>query len=500
MAHSSNIIKQVKIGNVTYDIHDAEAIHGSDLQSTLVGVMEFKGAQDDEAAIFDLTDSKKGHVWHATSEGTEWLCIKDLGGTADSTAWIELGNPLVDNHKHTVTVSGSNAASTVTGTVSVPKVTPTDIYTKATAAGTAVSLNTGSFMTGYTPTYAGLTTSSIAGVSGSTTASKVSSSSGKLVTTSLKGVSGTTSVINSVSAPTSSLGVASIAGVSGSTTASKATAGTAVAVAKAGTAVSIPNVTGNTSVKASKVSITNKSIPNVTSVGSASTWSFSVGTDGVLTISGSNSVAPTLGTAISASAVSETEVTATNTILGTAISVTPAVSNGNITPYTFTNVTVPKAATAINVATADEALSVVTGVTTGTATVATANSSATTVATGSVTSTGTGSSVITGVTANDIIVPKAATAITVVTGLSADETDNLVMTGGAASTGNAATSVKAITQPTITLAAGTSGTTGHFKTGQSVTVGSENKSIANGSAAAQTWTPGTITVSGPVAL
>ena len=58
----------------------------------------------------------------------------------------------------------------------------------------------------------------------------------------------------------------------------------------------VPNVTGNT----------NVSIPNVTSVGSASTWAFNMGTgddDETLIISGANSTAPTLGTALSASRV-----------------------------------------------------------------------------------------------------------------------------------------------------------------------------------------------------
>ncbi len=58
----------------------------------------------------------------------------------------------------------------------------------------------------------------------------------------------------------------------------------------------VPNVTGNTSV----------SIPNVTNAGSASTWSFTMGTGSnaeTLIISGANSVAPTLGTNLSASKV-----------------------------------------------------------------------------------------------------------------------------------------------------------------------------------------------------
>lgn len=58
----------------------------------------------------------------------------------------------------------------------------------------------------------------------------------------------------------------------------------------------VPNVTGNSDV----------SIPNVTSAGSASTWSFAMGTGNdaeTLIISGANGSAPTLGTALSASKV-----------------------------------------------------------------------------------------------------------------------------------------------------------------------------------------------------
>lgn len=58
----------------------------------------------------------------------------------------------------------------------------------------------------------------------------------------------------------------------------------------------VPNVTGNTDV----------TIPNVTSAGSASTWSFTMGTGAdaeTLIISGANGSAPTLGTSLSASKV-----------------------------------------------------------------------------------------------------------------------------------------------------------------------------------------------------
>ena len=58
----------------------------------------------------------------------------------------------------------------------------------------------------------------------------------------------------------------------------------------------VPNVTANT----------NVSIPNVTNVGTASTWAFAMGSGDnaeTLVISGTNSTTPTLGTALSASKV-----------------------------------------------------------------------------------------------------------------------------------------------------------------------------------------------------
>ena len=81
-------------------------------------------------------------------------------------------------------------------------------------------------------------------------------------------------------------------GASGSDTFVKSYPGTTSKLAT----TSIPNVTGNT----------NVSIPNVTSVGSASTWSFTMGTGTdaeTLIISGANSTTPSLGANLSASKV-----------------------------------------------------------------------------------------------------------------------------------------------------------------------------------------------------
>lgn len=93
----------------------------------------------------------------------------------------------------------------------------------------------------------------------------------------------------------------------------------------------VPNVTGNADV----------SIPNVTSVGSASTWGFAMGTGSdaeTLIISGANGTAPTLGTALSASKVT----------LGTAKTVATGATATNGTGDTIvTGVTVGESASAV---------------------------------------------------------------------------------------------------------------------------------------------------------
>ena len=243
--------------------------------------------------------------------------------------------------------------------LSVPKVTKTAKYAKIST--TAASSTSDTFV----KSYPGATS--------------------KMVVTSIAPAVDNASVVSGVTAPTGS-----VTGVSGSVTASKAAAGTAKEIAKAGTAVNVPNVTA---------------------AGSASTWSFTV-SEGILTIGGGNSTAPTLGTPIS---------------------ITPAVDNGEITPYTFTDVTVPKAATS--------ATTVVTSVSTSKTTVATAGE-AVDVATGALASTGTGASVMTGL--------------------------------GTASTAKALTGVTAI--KTATLAEGTS--TDGVLVGDTVSISSEDKTVS----------------------
>lgn len=404
--HGTNLIHTIKLGENNYEIHDAYAVHTladlADLGMDTSGVFVFKGTV---ASFNDLPTSgnKVGYVYHVTDTQSEYVWAAVDGGTSEG--WEEFGEHFVVNHIHDVTVTGTNAASAVTGTATVTGGNSTSNVTgtasvanapKVSASAKYAKVSTGN--DSFVKSYPGATS--------------------KMVTTPITPAGAATSVISSVTPSTGS-----ITGVSGSTTASKATKGTAVAVAKVGSAVSIPNVTGNTSVTASKV--TKKTVVTNAAV-----------SDGVLTISFGDSC-------------SVTDVTASNTTLGTAISVTPAVSNGNITPYTFTDVTVPKAATS--------ATTIVTGVSTDSADVATVGT-AVTVATGSLSSSGTGSSVMTGL--------------------------------------GTATTAKALTS--ASLAAGSSSDGIH--TGDDVTIETQTLSgTISGTAAAQTWTQNTGTISGTAA-
>ena len=108
----------------------------------------------------------------------------------------------------------------------------------------------------------------------------------------------------------------------------------------------VPNVTANT----------NVTIPNVTNAGSASTWSFAMGSGTnaeTLIISGANSTAPTLGTALSASKVT----------LGTAKTVATGAATADGTGATVvTNVTIGDSASAITALGAPTTSNCLTGV------------------------------------------------------------------------------------------------------------------------------------------
>lgn len=238
----------------------------------------------------------------------------------------------------------------------------------------------------------------------------------KLVTTSITPVGGTADVVKTVSDNTKKLATTSIPNVTGNTDVS-------VPNITANTSVSIPNVTGNT----------NVSIPNVTSAGSASTWTFQMGTGDAsetLIISGANSVAPTLGAALSASKVTLGDnLTATNTTLGTANTASKVTLGTAITAATGALTTTGTGADVmISTSTTPETVAL--------------SGTATTVATGGATTSGSGAVVVTDVT--------PAETVEAITALGTPSTTTVVGTS----------STFTNTQPTITLTANAASGTG----------------------------------------
>lgn len=456
MAHSTNIISSIKLPNgTTYEIHDAQAIHNVE-ELGLSAALVFKGTKNNDAAIFAITSAKVGDVWIATDTNTEYVCVTAVSGTANSSAWEKLGSThdaASTTHSHTVTVTGTNAASAVTGTVTVPTVSKTQKYMTASAAAPGVTPTTDSVL-------GANTTFTVSGGAATTTKIKATAS----------GVSvagdGTAAAITGFGTHTtdSALGTGATFKVSGgAATTSKMVTSTASKVSISNK--NIPNVTGNTEVKASKVSSSGSKTN-----GTAASWSASV-TNGVLSFDW------TANTPTSVTLPTFTEVTATNTTLGTAISAS-SVTASDVT-----------------------------------------------VATGSLSTSGTGSAVATGIGAISVAVDNADT-VSAITAL------------GAPTTANALTGVKVTSQPTVTIASGTTGdvtvatgvgaisvtasgdnvnaltgvavaapaitltnnatnVTGSVPVVSTVDIGTASASLQNGSAAAQKWTQASGTTGTP---
>ena len=441
-------------------------------------------------------------------------------GESGSRAWEKIGDTQidlsdvvtdVDLSKATDTVIGSDATFKITqptitlaedstnGNVSYVKggttkymaatasgtaVTPSTTNVKATASGTAVGANgTANAVTGYpnatTDTFVksvsaetgkNLVTTSIVPTNGTESVSKVTKTASKLVTTSITPTNGTESV-SKVTQTASKLVQTSIVPTNGTESVSKVTQTASKLVT-----TPVPNVTSNTPVTVSKISDNDSVTAN------KSTWTFTMGqTDAdkeTLIIGGGN------GSDVTATKTVYSDVTASNTTLGDAITAaTGAVaSNGGgssiVTSMTISDKTVAKAGSAVTVATGavsdtGTGSDVVTGMTISDKTVAKAGS-AVTVATGAVASTGTGSDIVTAVTISDKTVAKVGTAVTVATGETDEEgTGAAVVTGvtigssasaltglGTPTTAAALTGVKVTAQPTIALATGATAGTG----------------------------------------
>ena len=265
MAHSNNIISSIQLPNGgVYEIHDAHAIHSA-AELGISQVMNFKGTKATKAEL-PSSGNQAGDVWAVTEASAEYVWT--------GTDWEELG-PVRDiassNHTHAITsVAGHNTASAVTGSVTVPTVSKTSSKLSATASKPNISTGTDSVL-------------------GADTIFTVS------------GGEETKRYINPSISPVAVAGNGSEKAVSGYNNVSKQSVVTELNSTKINnpsvTPVSIPNVTGNTSATATKIS----------SYGALPTWSASV-SDGVLSFSFNQGALAT-----------GDDVTATNTVLGTAI-------------------------------------------------------------------------------------------------------------------------------------------------------------------------------------
>lgn len=447
-AHSENIISSIQLPGVAtpYQIHDANAIHSAE-ELGLGSALVFKGTKKTDAEILAIADAHIGDVWLSTGTNAEYVCTKELS-EADATAWEKLGDvhdAASSKHTHTVTVTGTNAASAVNGTVTVPTVSKTKEYMTATATAGTVKTNTDAVL-------GANTTFNVSGGTATTTKIKATASGAAVAG------DGTAAAITGLGTPSTSgaLGEAATFKVSGGgATTNKMVTSTASKVTV--TNKNIPNVTDNTTVKASHL----KSSGSKTA-GTAASWSAKV-TNGVL------SFAWTANTPTAVTLPTFDEVTATNTTLGTAISAS-SVSASDVT-----------------------------------------------VATGALSAQGTGSAVATGVNAITVTVDDADT-VTAITGLGTPTTAN-VLTGvkvtaqptikiasGATGDVTVATGVSAIGiapaaddnvtaltgvtvgAPTVTLTNNKTSVTGAVPVVSEVTIGSTSASLQNGSAAAQKWT------------
>lgn len=388
----------------TTDKQNTNTVTGSVTIPTISSTKKYLGASASQPTVthsVKSTDIVLGESTTFTVGTTPKYLSASASGTtvgANGTASVVTGyaSPATSSFVKAVTSESAEVVgsiSTGTGSAVTGLETPTDTFIKSypgatssaiTGLGTpstgafitglddenppttdtfvkSVSTTSGNFVTSVTPTNSKLVTTSVTGVSGSTTASKVTSTTKKLVTTTITPAIPATA-IGSVSASTSKLDTISvIPAVSNGTAIKTVTAPTGSVIGVQSTTTTASKATAGTA----KTFLTGvESIKIDTSTLS----------DGILTF-----------------------VAATHT-------------TDSITPYTFSNVTVPIKATASS--------TFVTGVSTTTTDVAKAGT-AVSVADGTLSSSGSGSSVATGVTTTPANVAAVGEAVTVATGESA---------------------------------------------------------------------------------
>ena len=137
MAHTdmTKLIYQIQLPNgELYEIHDAEAIHElADLG--LQGYLVFRGTVANFAAL--PAGAVAGDVYHVIDEDQEYIWVDAVEG-GEAAHWEAFCNHILLDHTHnfeaTVSVSGTNEASAVSGTATV---TGANAASAVSASGTA---------------------------------------------------------------------------------------------------------------------------------------------------------------------------------------------------------------------------------------------------------------------------------------------------------------------------------------------------------------------------
>ena len=426
--------------SLPYQVHDPDALHDIS-ELGLDSAIVFGGVVATED---DLPESaNQGTVYYIQDNDREVIWVVEEG----EGHWEEFGQGVSLDHTHNVTVSGNitlSKSNTLSGSASV---TGTNAASSVTGSATVTGHNDESNVTASgsvevptvssTKNYLKLTKDT------DTFVKSYPGSTQKLITTSVTPAGSATDVIGTITPNT-----AQLTGVSGSTTASKATAAAAKDIAKAGTAVKVPNISVSSATVVNEVTPTNKSFSNMSATVSGTCLVFSTASVGYV------------------ESVAHTDTTVGSASKGTDISIVPAVANGSITPYTFADVTVPVAA-------APQA--VVTGIQSTNKSVATVGD-AVSVATGKVGSSGAGDQVMVGLGA--AVTGSAIKTATLGAGSTSD-----VFSGETVTVGK--------TTKDFTVAGTAEAQTWTQDTG-----------TISGTAAAQTWTQktGTASVSGTVSV
>ena len=286
MAHSNpalatdKVISSIKLpdGNV-YEIHDPSAIHDIS-ELNLASVLKFKGVVASYDELASKTDTAEdGDVWHVASgeaAGLEYVWSSTLN------RWEALGkiyDSASSEHTHTVTVSGTNKASSVSanGYVTVPTISATHKYLYADQGAPTVTPTTDKVL-------------------GANTAFTVT------------GGTASTTKIKATASGVAVSGDGTVQAVTGYDENELATAISALStktinVPSNNGSVSVPNITGNEDVSATKI--------KTYSAGTSATFTPTV-TNGVLDFNFVTNTPTTL---------TKEDVTATKTVLGNASSV-----------------------------------------------------------------------------------------------------------------------------------------------------------------------------------